>query len=76
MWNFARSKEFGLKGTLETRKAKKVPSIAKRYFTIFSKCIDYCPSLPDDPENNAQPVEYTTVDEDMTVKHIEQNAKK
>ena len=60
-----------------TLKPKKVLSIAKKYLlAIPNEYIDYYTSLPDDPENNAKPVEYATDDEDMTVEQIEQNAKK
>ena len=59
-----------------TLKPKKVQSLAKKYFTIPTEYIDYYPILPDDPENNAQPVEYDSEDEEITVAQIEQNAKK
>ena len=58
-----------------TLKPKKVQSLAKKYFTIPTEYIDYYPILPDDPENNAQPVEYGSEDEEITVAQIEQNAK-
>ena len=51
-------------------------SLAKKYFTIPTEYIDYYPILPDDPENNAQPVEYDSEDEEITVAQIEQNTKK
>ena len=48
-----------------TLKPKKVLSIAKKYLlAIPNEYIDYYPSLPDDPENNAKSVEYFTIPDD------------
>ena len=59
-----------------TLSEKKVNSIGKKYFTIPEEFIDYYPILPDDLENEAQPIVYSSNDKSMTVGDIEKNAKR